>query len=135
MLELGKQDAARLILGAAYSYELYVRFSEVRVSSLAFADAHSAPMQRYYNLLCISYGAAPDLFGGLVEQGYLPRSRAGSCRIEFSETKHAFQTTIVPHLDPVLAKQVMDATWVPTPGKAVPPGNVTHKPDARSPGR
>jgi len=53
MLELGKQDARRIILGAAYSYKEYIRNPRVCVPLIAFADSHSAPMQRYYNLMCV----------------------------------------------------------------------------------
>ena len=113
MLNLGKQDAQRLILGAAYSYRDYVKNPRVCVPLIAFADAHGAPMQRYYNLLCIVYGADPQLFAGLIEKGYLPKSRADSCRIEYKEVYFAFSKVIAPHLDEELAKQVLDKTWLP----------------------
>ena len=113
MLELGKSEAQRLILGAAYSYKDYVRNPNVYVPLIAFADAHGAPMQRFYNLLCIGYGADPHLFGGLVAKGYLPNSRADSCRSEFNELIYAFQHVIGPHLDPQLAKEVLNKNWLP----------------------
>ena len=56
MLAFGKQDARRLIHGAAYGYKDYVRNPKVTVPLQAFSDAHGAPMQRFYNLLCIAYG-------------------------------------------------------------------------------
>ena len=113
MLELGKNEAQRLILGAAYSYKDYVRNPNVYVPLIAFADAHGAPMQRFYNLLCIGYGADPQLFGGLVAKGYLPKNRADSCRSEFNELSYAFQHIIGPHLDPQLAKDVLNKNWLP----------------------
>jgi Putative metallopeptidase len=121
MLELGKRDAQRFILGAAYSYKNYVKNPRVCVPLVAFADAHGAPMQRYYNLLCIGYGADPQLFAGLVEKGYLPRNRADSCRTEYFEVNFAFHTAIAPHLDQNLAKQVLDKTWLPPTLPAPPP--------------
>jgi hypothetical protein len=113
MLELGKRDAQRFILGAAYAYKEYVKNPRVCVPLIAFADAHAAPMQRYYNLMCIGYGAYPELFSGLIEKGYLPKNRADSCRIEYNEVNFAFHTAIAPHLDKRLAEQVLDKTWVP----------------------
>ena len=74
MLDLGKDDAARLILGAAYSYQNYMKNSNVCVPLIAFADIHDAPMQRFYNLLCIAYGAHPELFGNLVAKANLPKN-------------------------------------------------------------
>ena len=54
MLSFGKQDARRLIHGAAYGYKDYLRNEKVTVPLQAFSDAHGAPMQRFYNLLCIA---------------------------------------------------------------------------------
>ena len=113
ILELGKRDAMRMILGAAYSYKEYIKNPRVCVPLIAFADGHSAPMQRYYNLLCMGYGADPQLFSELVEKGYLPKNRAESCRTEFNEMTYAFHHAIGPHLDEKLAKQVLDKSWLP----------------------
>jgi hypothetical protein len=79
-------------------------------------------MQRFYNLLCIGYGAAPQLFSDLVNKGYLPKNRADSCRVEYAEVNFAFHHVIAPHLDPELAKAVLDKTWLPpaTPPSTVP---------------
>ncbi len=125
IIELGKQDARRLILGAAYAYQEYMKLANVCVGMEAFADSHSAPMQRYFNLLCVAYGASPEMFAGLIEGGYLPKARSENCKMEFYEMNFAFQHTIAQHLDPVLAKQVLDKTWVPRPGNVpTPSGNM-----------
>jgi Putative metallopeptidase len=78
-----------------------------------FASAHGTPAQRLYNLLCLAYGADPQLFGNFVEKGYLPKERAEDCKDEYQQVAYAFQQLIGPHLDPVLAKEVMDKTWLP----------------------
>ena len=39
----------------------------------AFSDVHGAPAQRYYNLLCLAYGAEPTVFADVVAKGYLPK--------------------------------------------------------------
>jgi hypothetical protein len=121
MLELGKSDARRMILGAAYSYKEYIKNPRVCVPLIAFADGHGAPMQRYYNLMCIGYGADPGSFSSLVENGFLPKSRAESCRTEYNEVNFAFHTVIAPHLDPELAKRVLDKSWLPDLPPAVAP--------------
>ena len=43
MLQLGKRDAERLILGAAYSYKDYMKKLSVCVPLTAFADPHGTP--------------------------------------------------------------------------------------------
>jgi hypothetical protein len=72
-----------------------------------------APAQRFYNLLCMAYGADPQTFGDLISQGYLPESRARSCHNEYGELNFAFQQLIQPHLDPQLTKEVMQKEWLP----------------------
>jgi hypothetical protein len=77
MLHLGtKEDARSLIEGAAYTYKNDMEGTKVTAPITAFADVHGAPVQRFYNLLCMAYGADPQTFGDLVGKGYLPESRA-----------------------------------------------------------
>jgi hypothetical protein len=111
MLHFGKEEARRLIMGAAYSYKLYMEAPQVTVPLKAFSDVHGAPVQRFYNLLCLAYGADPALFAEATN--YLPKERAKDCKHEFNEARFAFHTLIGPHLDEQLAKQVMDSTWLP----------------------
>jgi len=113
MLKLGKDQARRLIGGAAFSYKEYVEKTKVTVPSTAFADVHGAPMQRFYNLLCMAYGADRESYADLVEKGYLPEDRARGCRVEYGEVNFAVQQLIVPHLDPQLAKAVLEKSWLP----------------------
>jgi hypothetical protein len=120
MLKLGKDQARRVIGGAAYTYKDYVEIKKVAVPQTAFADVHGAPMQRLYNMLCIAYGADPKDFGDLIDKGYLPAQRAKSCHNEFGEVNFAFQQLIVPYLDKDLTKKVLDQEWLP-PATSPPP--------------
>ena len=113
MLKLGKDQARRLIGGAAYTYKDYVEVKKVAVPQTAFADVHGAPMQRLYNMLCMAYGADPKDFGDLIDKGYLPAQRAKSCHNEYGEVNFAFQQLIVPQLDKDLTKKVLDQEWLP----------------------
>jgi hypothetical protein len=79
----------------------------------AFSDIHGAPPQRFYNLLCIAYGADPQAFGDLIDNGYLPSARAKGCRVEYGEVNFAFQQLIRPYLDQELAKAVIQKDWLP----------------------
>ena len=128
LLRIGKQDASKLIEGAAYMYKEYVEHPNVTVPVTAFADIHGAPMQRLYNLLCISYGAEPDVFSNLVQRGFLPQARAHSCRMEYNEVNFAFQKTIEPHVDQKLAAEVLSEDWVPPPN--TPPPTMSDNPGA-----
>ena len=39
-----------------------------------FADAHATPSQRYFNVLCLAYGADKELFADFVSKGVSPKS-------------------------------------------------------------
>ena len=113
MLQIGKDEARRLITGAAYSYKGYLQNPTVTVRIIAFSGVHGAPLQRFYNLLCMGYGADPDLFADLVDNGYLPAQRARSCRVEFGEVNFAFHQTMLSHVDRELAKAILARDWIP----------------------
>ena len=111
MLHFGKEEARRLISGAAYSYRDAVQNSTVILPLQAFSDVHGLPAQRFYNLLCVAYGADPHIFAD-VEQ-YLPKPRAIGCNREYNQVAFAFQQLILPHVDRTLAKQVLQKAWLP----------------------
>jgi len=113
MLKFEKNEARGLIVGSAYSYRKYVQNSEVSAPLVAFSDAHSAPAQRYFNLLCLAYGSDTAMYGDFVEKNYLPKGRANSCKREYNQVAFAFQKSIRPHLDQNLAKQVTEREWFP----------------------
>jgi Putative metallopeptidase len=113
MLQFGRDQSRGLVTGAAYSYKKYVMNPEVTAPLAAFSDVHAAPAQRFYNLLCLAYGADPVLFADVVKKGYLPEGRARGCKREYDQVAFAFRDTIVPHLDEQLARSVLDKTWLP----------------------
>jgi len=117
-LQLGKAEARRLIGGTAYAY--YTEAKAIARPALAqFANEHGMPAQRFFNLLCIAYGADPKAFGDIVERGYLPKDRAENCESEYKQAAYAFEKLIGPHIDRGLAKKVMNRTWLPEPTKRI----------------
>jgi hypothetical protein len=113
LMSIGKKDARRLIMGAAYMYKDYFKNPTITVPVTAFADIHGAPMQRMYNLLCLAYGADPELFSDVVEKGYLPRSRIPACKREWGEVNYAFEQLIYPYVDKKMLNDVLSKSWVP----------------------
>ncbi len=163
MLQLGKEEARRLILGTAYAYKvefeqsivpyvfiglgllliaagalaarlwmiasgaaiavsiaLYLALTSTYGARQQFADEHGTPAQRFYNLLCIAYGADPSLFADLVEKQYLPSKRAEGCAEEYRQVATAFNILIAPHLDQETAKTVMNRSWLPDVNTQLP---------------
>jgi hypothetical protein len=120
MLHFGKADARRLIMGTAYAYKLEAEDPSEPTTMTRFANEHGTPAQRFYNLLCIAYGADAELFADLVEKGYLPKDRAEGCEGEYAQAQKAFQRLITPHIDAQLAKEALDLTWLPDRAAKLP---------------
>jgi Putative metallopeptidase len=110
MLQLGKEDAHRLILGSAYQYKADVVSPQVPLTK--YADEHGIPAQRFFNVLCIAYGADQKLFADVVEKEYLPKQRAEGCDGEYEQVAFALKKLIGPYIDQKLAKKVL-VTWMP----------------------
>jgi hypothetical protein len=115
-LQLGEADARRLIMGTAYAYFAEAENGDAPQSreefAEQFADEHGTPAQRAYNVLCIAYGADPELFGDVVSKGYLPKERAEGCEEEYEQVQDAFEKLIAPHIDTALAEKNMDRAWL-----------------------
>ncbi len=114
MLKFNKQEARRLIMGAAYQYREHVRTPHVSLPVVKFADEHSLPAQRFFNVLCIAYGSNDVLFGDLVEKGYLPKDRASDCQDEYKQVEYAFDKLLSPHIEPGLADKLYQHQFPPS---------------------
>src|SRR5262249_10763681 len=113
MLQFGRDQARAVVMGAAYTYNSYMQNSQVMAPLKAFSDIHGAPEQRYYNLLCLAYGAEPTVFADVAAKGYLPKNRAINCKREYDQVAYGFREFMTPHLDHQLQKQVLDKAWLP----------------------
>lgn len=116
MLQFGKDQARRLVAAAAYSYREFLIHPKVTAPLAAFSDKHSPPATRFYNMLCLAYGADPALFADVVAKDYLPKERASGCRREYGEVAYAFKKLMAPHLDKGIAQSVLKKNWLPDEG-------------------
>lgn len=117
MLQLGKVEARRLIGGVAYAYKTEAEAATAPPRMTQFANVHGTPAQRFYNVLCIAYGADKQLFGDIVEKGYLPKERAEDCKDEYRQVAYAYGKLIGPHVDRGRAKKVFDRSWLRPTGQ------------------
>jgi hypothetical protein len=117
MLQLGKVEVRRLIGGVAYAYKTEAEAATKPPTMTHFADVHGTPAQRFYNVLCIAYGADKQLFGDIVEKGYLPKDRAEDCKDEYQQVAYAYEKLIGPHVDRARAKKVFDKRWLRPTGQ------------------
>jgi hypothetical protein len=104
MLHLDKDVARRTVAGVAFMYGHEMQSQTPGLKQ--FADAHGLSAQRFYNLLCMAYGAEPALFADVVEKGYLPESRAEGCADEYKQVDYAFSRLIYPYVDQGVRKKV-----------------------------
>jgi Putative metallopeptidase len=114
MLQFGKDQARRWIEGAVYSAEEFkMDFGPMD----NYASVHGLPQQRFYNLLCLAYGADSatfaDVTNAMTDKGYLPKRRADNCEYEYQTFKRSFRAVVSPYIDRQAARAVMDATWFP----------------------
>jgi hypothetical protein len=111
-LQFAKEDARRLILGVAYLGHQQAEQELARnPQAREFADMHGTPAQRYFNVLCMAYGADPDAFADAIGKGQLPQARAKNCRYEYRRFALGFHELITPYLDQNLLKQVKARKW------------------------
>ncbi len=92
------------VLGVAWMYAQDAKGE--RIDRAALANVHGLSAQRFYNLLCIAYGAEPELFADLVDEHYLPEERAQTCTEEFAQVDFAIRKLMAPYIDPVRRDEV-----------------------------
>lgn len=104
LLQLGDDVARRTIGGLAFMFATEAKTGPGDMK--AFANEHALPAQRFYNLLCIAYGAKPKLFADVVEKGPLPKDRAEQCAAEYAQVSYAVSTLLGPHMDKTAATKL-----------------------------
>jgi len=120
MLQFGTDVAQATILGTARF--LYAAGSDAKYNLDYVADVRPPVRQRYYNILCVLYGADPVKFSILRAynraelQMDLPEKRADDCEYRYQVLAAAFKTLILdPYVDPDLLKQVLATDWLKDP--------------------
>ena len=119
ILKFDKAQARRLMLGNAYQYKGDIQRPVVTQKLKKFSDVHGTPAQRYFNVLCMAYGADPVLFADLVGR-YLPKDRADGCEDEYKQAANAFKKLIEPYIDQDIAKELHNNWLLPAPDKRPP---------------
>ena len=66
MLQFPKERGAPADQGNAYQYKNDIKAPTVTMAMQKFADEHGTPSQRFFNVLCLAYGADPKLFDDFV---------------------------------------------------------------------
>jgi Putative metallopeptidase len=114
MLQFGKDQARRLINGAAWAWRAYLgdyqKNPVVQTRLAAFATDHGLPQERFYNLVCLAFGANSQEFADF--ESFLPQTRSPNCSHEYQTLVRAFRQEIRPHIDQEQARAVLDTDWL-----------------------
>lgn len=90
----GTPEGAQAVIDAAVSF-----YSENEdESELPFWDEHSLGKQRFYNIICWTYGHNEQAHNDLVKQGVLPQERAERCSGEYEQLANSWSKLLAPHL-------------------------------------
>lgn len=65
---------------------------------LAFWDEHSLDQQRFYDMLCLTYGSNPTKNKHLLGKNGLPPDRAERCPAEYQRVNHSWEKLLTPYL-------------------------------------
>jgi hypothetical protein len=93
----GGEFAERMLRAAAFMYD---HDSRTRKPGEAdFADVHGLDRQRFYNVLCLAWGADPKLYDFAKDLGKLPDDRAEFCGEEYQQVLYAERVLLRQHVD------------------------------------
>jgi len=95
--KFGGDFAERMLRAAAFMYD---HDSKARKPGEAdFADVHGLDRQRFYNVLCLAWGADPKAYAFAKDLGKLPVERAEGCTAEYEQVRYAARVLIRRHVD------------------------------------
>jgi hypothetical protein len=93
-------DDQRNVEFALTSAEFWMALGLVRNedSRARYWDEHSLDEVRYYEILCLAYGVAPNVAGFLVDDGDLPVERGQRCPSEYKSKHKTWKMLLTPYL-------------------------------------
>ena len=95
--KFGGDFAERMLRAAAFMYDHDSKTR--RPDETDFADVHGLDRQRFYNVLCLAWGADPKLYDFAKDLGKLPEDRAQWCGEEYQQLRYAARVLIRQHVD------------------------------------
>ena len=109
LVHASPKTARDTMAGVAWMYGQQAKDANIDQTSLA--DVHGLAAQRFYNTLCMAYGAEPGVFSDLVERKLLPKERAEGCENEYRQVAFAVQTLMGPYVDVAARDKVLAKEW------------------------
>ena len=92
----GTPEGEDMVLSAATYFSIVS--SERSDEEPVFWDEHSLDQQRFYDMLCLTYGSNPTKNKHLLGKNGLPPDRAQRCPAEFQRVNHSWEKLLAPYL-------------------------------------
>lgn len=99
-------EAVAINGGAARGFEVDAIKMRRKGHEWDWTDEHGPDMQRYFNIVCLTYGGAPELRATFAEEMGLPEGRAEICEDEFALAKNSWDLVIKRIADAKIGKPV-----------------------------
>jgi hypothetical protein len=106
-LQFSNDVSQMIVRGFAYMSKVWFAFG-----APLWSDEHGSGLQRYYNTLCLAYGAQPAQFQALLDKSDMPKDRAANCANEYLQIQSAFAKTVYPFIDQDKMKRVQAGQWL-----------------------
>ncbi len=90
-------------IGSEYNHAAMTEFyktgtEEYNSDELEFYGEHSLGLQRYYNIMCWTFGSDVDRYSYLVTDWGLPEERAEWCEEEYEKISNSWNTLLEPYV-------------------------------------
>ena len=87
-------EALAINRGAARGFEVDANKARGKGREWDWADEHGPDMQRYYNIVCLTYGGASEMREDFAKEMGLPEDRAEICEDEFALAERSWAPII-----------------------------------------
>lgn len=98
LLEGGDEGETAAINGATAFMSEDTEEEEAELEEISYWDEHSLGEQRFYNILCWTYGKNPEGNQDLVDDETLPAERAARCPAEYSQMSKSWDALLSAHM-------------------------------------
>jgi hypothetical protein len=89
-----EESAAEILTSDATSYALMAAQAEAGGEEPVYWDVHSLDLQRYYTVVCLFYGANPEMRAQLAKDLELPDERAEQCPEEYQQASDSWYAVL-----------------------------------------
>jgi len=98
LLESGEEGETAAINGATAFMGEDSEEEEAELEEISYWDEHSLGQQRFYNIICWTYGKNPEGNQDMVDDETLPAERAARCPAEYAQMSKSWDALLSAHM-------------------------------------